>query len=62
VLGALRYVPSRVGKSLREPFTGHWSVRRAAYRVIYIVDEDQHLIVVAAGVVARTAAVLPCRM
>ncbi|MFC7330360.1 type II toxin-antitoxin system RelE family toxin [Marinactinospora rubrisoli] len=46
ILGPLREEPRRVDKPLREPFTGLWSARRATYRVVYRIDEDEHLVVI----------------
>lgn len=32
--------PTIVGKPLREPLADHWSARRGAYRVLYLVEGD----------------------
>jgi mRNA interferase RelE/StbE len=58
ILGDLRRQPHRVGKPLHEPFAGQWSARRGTYRVIYIIDEDKHLITVTA-ISARGTAYRP---
>ncbi|RCW43649.1 mRNA-degrading endonuclease RelE of RelBE toxin-antitoxin system [Halopolyspora algeriensis] len=46
VTGALAQQPYRVGKPLKEPFEGMWSARRATYRVLYRVDDQQRIVVI----------------
>lgn len=46
--GALLDEPSRVGKPLEAPLAPAWSARRGTYRVIYLVDEDAHVVQVTA--------------
>lgn len=48
ILGPLRENPRRPGKPLRPPLTGAYSARRATYRVLYRIDEDQHAVVIEA--------------
>jgi mRNA interferase RelE/StbE len=55
VLGPLCDQPRRLGKPLREPFSGQWSARRSTYRVIYTIDDDKHMIIINA-VLPRGAA------
>ncbi len=38
--------PFRVGKTLQGGFAGKYSARRGDYRVIYLIDEDKHLVTV----------------
>ncbi len=38
--GPIAADPRRVGKPLSEPFTGQYSARREAFRVIYEIDDD----------------------
>jgi len=41
--------PHRVGKRLLlPPFEGTWSARRGTYRVLYEIDEDDHVVTVTA--------------
>ena len=44
--GPLAEQPRRVGKPLRNDLAGEWSARRGSYRVLYDVNEDEHLITV----------------
>ena len=46
MLGPLRDAPTIVGKPLRGDLDGYWSARRGAYRVIYRLDDDSHVVVV----------------
>ncbi|GAA4015792.1 hypothetical protein GCM10022247_43430 [Allokutzneria multivorans] len=48
VLGPLRENPYRVGKPLREPFEGVWSARRATYRVLYRINEEERTVLIEA--------------
>lgn len=43
-LGPLREDPRRVGKPLRGEQTGRWSARRGPYRLIYEIDEENHIV------------------
>jgi mRNA interferase RelE/StbE len=47
-VGPLADNPHRVGKPLREPLAGFWSARRGQYRVIYVIDDDAHVVTIAA--------------
>jgi mRNA-degrading endonuclease RelE of RelBE toxin-antitoxin system len=41
--------PHRLGKQLLlPPYKGTWSARRGAYRVLYEIDEEQHMVTVTA--------------
>jgi mRNA interferase RelE/StbE len=42
--GPLRKDPWRVGKPLRRELAGYFSARRGAYRVIYRLTEESHVI------------------
>ncbi len=44
--GPLRRHPKRVGKPLHGEFTGKHVARRGDYRIIYLIDEDKHLVTV----------------
>ena len=47
VLEAIDHIaeaPQRMGKPLRLELEGLWSARRGPYRVIYRINEDQHLV------------------
>ena len=46
MLGPLLDAPTIVGKPLRGELAGYWSARRGAYRVIYRLDDNRHLVVV----------------
>lgn len=48
VYGALAANPQRVGHPLRFELAGRNSARRGDYRVVYLVDEEQHRVVVEA--------------
>jgi mRNA-degrading endonuclease RelE of RelBE toxin-antitoxin system len=47
-LGAIEREPRRLGKPLRFELEGLWSARRGPYRVIYAIDDDEHVITVVA--------------
>jgi len=38
--------PHRVGKPLVAELEGLWSARRAEYRVVYEIDEDDHVVLI----------------
>ncbi|MCL5052643.1 type II toxin-antitoxin system RelE family toxin [Ferrimicrobium acidiphilum] len=40
--------PRKVGKPLRPPIDLVWSARRGSYRVLYLIDEDQGIVIVTA--------------
>ena len=41
--------PHRLGKPLLlPPYEGTWSARRGAYRVLYEIDDEQHVVTVTA--------------
>jgi mRNA-degrading endonuclease RelE of RelBE toxin-antitoxin system len=44
MLGALVEDPGRVGHPLQRELAGLWAARRGAYRVVYEVDEDEHVV------------------
>jgi mRNA interferase RelE/StbE len=44
--GALIREPRRVGKPLLRQLAGYHWARRGAYRVVYAIDEEHHLIIV----------------
>ncbi|MGH3548992.1 MAG: type II toxin-antitoxin system RelE family toxin [Pseudonocardiaceae bacterium] len=46
IIGALREDPHRAGKPLRAPLDGIWSARRATYRVLYRIDDANHVVTV----------------
>lgn len=46
VTGSLRSSPRRVGKPLSRELRGRYSARRGAFRIIYSIDDAEHLITV----------------
>lgn len=46
MVGPLTDAPTVVGKPLQRELSGYWSARRGSYRVVYRLDDDQHLVVV----------------
>lgn len=46
--GSLAESPHRVGKALKLGLEGLHSARRGDYRVIYRIDDDQHLVTIIA--------------
>lgn len=46
VYGVLVADPRRLGKPLRDDFSGEWSARRGSYRILYRIDESDELIIV----------------
>ena len=48
-LEAIAAAPKRVGKPLRFELAGLWSARRGPYRVIYRIEADGRVTVVAIG-------------
>ena len=46
MIGALTENPHRVGGRLQRKHAGLYSARRGAYRVIYEIDESEHLVIV----------------
>jgi len=44
--GPLLEEPRRVGKPLVRQLAGYWSARRGAYRVVYVIDEANSLVLV----------------
>ena len=44
--GPLLENPQRVGKPLHGDFLGKYTARRGDYRVIYLINEDKHEVVV----------------
>ena len=47
IYGALAANPLRVGKRLSEPLSHLFSARRGDYRVLYDIDDEQHLVNIA---------------
>lgn len=47
-LHALAGEPRRLGKPLRFELEGLWSARRGPYRILYRIDETEHMVVVVA--------------
>lgn len=48
ITGPLLENPHRVGKRLRPPLADRYSARRGTYRLIYRIDDDQHVVTVVA--------------
>lgn len=46
ITGDLRRQPRRVGKPLQRELAGRWSARRGAYRVLYTIDDEAHIVTV----------------
>lgn len=46
ILGALRANPHRVGKPLHPPMEQVWSARRSMYRVLYTIDDVDHIVTI----------------
>ncbi len=46
IAGPLAANPYRLGKPLERELTGHFSARRGAYRVVYLIDENARTITV----------------
>ena len=46
MLGGLAEAPRRVGRPLTGELSGLWSARRGDYRVVYEIDDDEHMILV----------------
>lgn len=46
MLGALLDNPHRVGGRLQRELSGLHCARRGAYRVIYEIDDDQHIVII----------------
>lgn len=44
MLGPLLEAPTRVGHALRRELEGLWSARRGAYRIVYAINEEEHLV------------------
>jgi mRNA-degrading endonuclease RelE of RelBE toxin-antitoxin system len=44
--GPLLEEPRRVGTPLVRQLAGYWSARRGAYRVVYVIDEENSLVLV----------------
>ena len=44
MLGSLSDEPRRVGHPLQHELTGLWSARRGAYRIIYELNDDDHIL------------------
>ena len=48
IYGGLAQNPHRVGRPLRFDLVGHHSARRGDFRIIYVIDDDQHNVKVVA--------------
>lgn len=48
-LEAIAVAPRRIGKPLRFALSGLWSARRGPYRVIYRIEDDGQVTVLAIG-------------
>jgi len=48
LLPAIAANPKRLGKPLRFELEGRWAARRGPYRVIYMLDEKAHTVIVLA--------------
>ncbi|MGH3902580.1 MAG: type II toxin-antitoxin system RelE family toxin [Pseudonocardiaceae bacterium] len=46
ISGPLAANPHRLGKPLERELAGHFSARRGAYRVVYVIDEDTRTVTV----------------
>lgn len=46
ITGSLRANPRRVGKPLTRELRGRYAARRGTYRIIYTIDDADHLITV----------------
>lgn len=46
IAGPLAVNPHRLSKPLERELTGHFSARRGAYRVVYVIDEDARTVMV----------------
>ena len=44
IVGPLCENPRRGGHRLQRELTGLWSARRGAYRVVYEIDDDEHIV------------------
>lgn len=43
-VGPLLENPHRVGKRLRAPLGDRYSARRGTYRIIYLIDDERHIV------------------
>ena len=46
IVGPLCGSPRRVGHPLQRDLAGMWSARRGAYRVVYELDDEEHVVTV----------------
>jgi mRNA-degrading endonuclease RelE of RelBE toxin-antitoxin system len=46
MVGPLCEEPTRVGKPLRKELDGLYVARRGAYRVVYALDDEEHMVMV----------------
>lgn len=46
IVGPLCGNPRRVGHPLQRELAGMWSARRGAYRVVYELDDEEHVVTV----------------
>lgn len=42
--GVLAVNPRRVGKPLRDDFSGSFSARRGTYRILYDIEDEEHVV------------------
>ncbi|MEO6885106.1 MAG: type II toxin-antitoxin system RelE/ParE family toxin [Jatrophihabitantaceae bacterium] len=48
ITGAVLDNPHRVGKPLDPPMAPAWTARRGTYRILFLLDESQHIVEVTA--------------
>jgi mRNA-degrading endonuclease RelE of RelBE toxin-antitoxin system len=48
ITGALLDAPRRVGRPLEPPLAPLWAARRGPYRVLYLIDDADHIVEVTA--------------
>lgn len=46
MVGPLVQAPTVVGKALQRELAGYWSARRGAYRIVYRLVTEAHLVIV----------------
>jgi mRNA-degrading endonuclease RelE of RelBE toxin-antitoxin system len=46
IFGPIAEDPSRLGKPLVGELAGLWSTRRGDYRIIYVIFEDDHVVLI----------------
>ena len=48
IAGPLLDEPQRVGKPLAEPLAPAWTAQRGSYRILYFLDDENHVVEVTA--------------